>query len=51
MLVILRPGIIDISLGVYMALASSFMWSVVIIITKVLKMIAQSQFYLMGIRI
>ena len=34
MLIILRPGIIDISLGVYMALASSFMWSVVIIITK-----------------
>ena len=34
MLIILRPGIIDVSLGVYMALASSFMWSVVIIITK-----------------
>ena len=34
MLIILRPGIIDISIGVYMALASSFMWSVVIIITK-----------------
>ena len=34
MLIILRPGIIDISLGVYMALASSFLWSVVIIITK-----------------
>ena len=34
MLIILRPGIIDISMGVYMALASSFMWSIVIIITK-----------------
>ena len=34
MLVILRPGIINISIGVYMALASSLMWSVVIIITK-----------------
>ncbi len=34
MLIILRPGIIDISIGVYMALVSSFMWSVVIIITK-----------------
>ena len=34
MLIILRPGIIEISTGVYMALASSFMWSVVIIITK-----------------
>ncbi len=34
MLIILRPGIIEISLGVYMALASSFMWSIVIIITK-----------------
>ena len=34
MLIILRPGIIEISIGVYMALASSFMWSVVIIITK-----------------
>ncbi len=34
MLIILRPGIIEISTGVYMALASSFMWSIVIIITK-----------------
>jgi drug/metabolite transporter (DMT)-like permease len=34
MLIILRPGIIEISLGVYMALVSSFMWSIVIIITK-----------------
>ncbi len=34
MLIILRPGIIDISIGVYMALAASFMWSIVIIITK-----------------
>ena len=34
MLIILRPGIIEISIGVYMALSSSFMWSVVIIITK-----------------
>ena len=34
MLIILRPGIINISIGVYMALASSLMWSVVIIITK-----------------
>ena len=34
MLVILRPGVIDISIGVYMALFSSFLWSIVIIITK-----------------
>ena len=34
MIVILRPGIINISIGVYMALASSLMWSIVIIITK-----------------
>jgi len=34
MLIILRPGFIDISIGVYMALFSSFLWSVVIIITK-----------------
>ena len=34
MLIIIRPGIINITLGVYMALASSFMWSIVIIITK-----------------
>ena len=35
MIVILRPGIINITIGVYMALVSSFMWSVVIIITTV----------------
>ncbi len=34
MLIILRPGFIDISIGVYMALFSSFLWSIVIIITK-----------------
>ena len=34
MLIILRPGLINISVGVYMALFSSFLWSVVIIITK-----------------
>ncbi len=34
MLIILRPGFIDISIGVYMALLSSFLWSVVIVITK-----------------
>ena len=34
MLIILRPGIIDISIGIYMALISSLIWSVVIIITK-----------------
>tara|TARA_B100000963_G_scaffold123695_1_gene107877 strand:+ start:370 stop:1257 length:888 start_codon:yes stop_codon:yes gene_type:complete len=34
MLIILRPGIINVSIGVYMALASSFMWSIVIILTK-----------------
>lgn len=34
MLIILRPGIIDISVGVYMALFSSLLWSIVIIITK-----------------
>ena len=34
MLITLRPGFIDISIGVYMALFSSFLWSVVIIITK-----------------
>ena len=33
-LVILRPGIIDISLGIQMSLISSFIWAVVIIITK-----------------
>ncbi len=34
MLIILRPGFVDISIGIYMALFSSFLWSVVIIITK-----------------
>lgn len=34
MLIILRPGIIDISIGIYLALISSLIWSVVIILTK-----------------
>ena len=34
MLIILRPGVIDISIGIYMALISSLIWSVVIILTK-----------------
>ena len=34
MIIILRPGIIDISIGIQMTLASSFIWAVVIIITK-----------------
>ena len=34
MLIILRPGIVDISIGIYMALISSLIWSVVIILTK-----------------
>ena len=34
MLIILRPGIIDISIGIQMALLSSLIWSVVIILTK-----------------
>ena len=34
MLIILRPGIISISLGIQMTLFSSFLWAVVIIITK-----------------
>ena len=34
MLIILRPGVIDISIGIYMALFSSLLWSIVIIITK-----------------
>ena len=34
MLIILRPGIIDISIALYMALISSLIWSVVIILTK-----------------
>ena len=34
MLVILRPGIIDVSIGIKMALLSSFIWAIVIVITK-----------------
>ena len=34
MLVIIRPGFIDISLGVAMALGSSFFWAIVIVMTK-----------------
>ncbi len=34
MLVIIRPGFIDISIGVSMALGSSFFWSIVIVMTK-----------------
>ena len=34
MLVILRPGVIDITIGIQMCLFSSFIWSVVIILTK-----------------
>ncbi len=34
MLIILRPGVIDISIGIQMTLSSSFIWAVVIIITK-----------------
>ena len=33
-LIILRPGFIEINIGVYMVLASAFLWSCVIIITK-----------------
>lgn len=34
MLVIVRPGMIEVSSGVYMILVSSFLWAVMIIITK-----------------
>lgn len=34
MLIIIRPGMIEVSLGVYMILISSFLWALVIIITK-----------------
>jgi drug/metabolite transporter (DMT)-like permease len=34
MLVIIRPGFVDISIGVYMVLFSALLWSVNIIITK-----------------
>ena len=33
-LIILRPGIIEINIGVYMVLLSGLLWSTVIIITK-----------------
>ena len=36
MLVMLRPGIIEMNIGVYMVLFSSFVWSFIIIITKFL---------------
>ena len=34
MLVIIRPGFVDISIGVYMVLFSALLWSINIIITK-----------------
>ena len=34
MLIMLRPGIIEMNIGVYMILASCFMWSFIIIISK-----------------
>ena len=34
MLIVIRPGIIEVSFGVYMILISSFLWAVMIIITK-----------------
>ena len=34
MLIILRPGIIDLSLGIQMVLVATFFWSVIIILTK-----------------
>ncbi len=34
MMIILRPGIINISLGIQMVLVASFFWSVIIILTK-----------------
>jgi drug/metabolite transporter (DMT)-like permease len=36
MLIIIRPGMIEVSYGVYMILISSFLWAVMIIITKIL---------------
>ena len=36
MLVMLRPGIIEMNIGVYMVLFSSLVWSFIIIITKFL---------------
>tara|TARA_B100001121_G_scaffold291639_1_gene292566 strand:- start:200 stop:1087 length:888 start_codon:yes stop_codon:yes gene_type:complete len=35
-IIIIRPGIIEISIGVYMVLASALLWSSVIIITKLM---------------
>ncbi len=44
-LVIIRPGFVDISIGVYMVLFSALLWSINIIITKkFLKMTALLQF-------
>ena len=34
MLIVIRPGMIEVSFGVYMILISSFLWAVMIIITK-----------------
>ena len=34
MLIILRPGIIDVSLGIQMVLVATFFWSIIIILTK-----------------
>ena len=34
MLIILRPGIIDVSIGIQMTILSSFIWAIVMIITK-----------------
>ena len=34
MLIIIRPGFVDISIGVYMVLFSALLWSINIIITK-----------------
>jgi drug/metabolite transporter (DMT)-like permease len=34
MLIIIRPGMVEVSFGVYMILISSFLWAVMIIITK-----------------
>ena len=34
MLIILRPGFVDITIGIYMALFSSFLWAVAVVLTK-----------------
>jgi len=34
MLIVIRPGMIEVSFGIYMILISSFLWAVMIIITK-----------------